>query len=97
MPERKNVAQSASIPSCLRHSCKKDALNDAIAILSFLNDAFEGIFTSEMMLDGISPYGLNLCLALVQDKITIASGKLSFPDACYNKTVPVLWADKTEE
>ena len=96
MPENKNIAQVASIPSCLRHSCKKDALNDASALLSFLNNAFEGIFISKTMLDDISPYGLSLCLALVQDKINIASGALSFPDARYNKTATVLCADKTE-
>lgn len=66
-----------SIPRCLRHSYEGAALESAECLVSFLQDAIDGILQSSTSVESQS--GLNLCFDLLRDKLAIASGNLPFP------------------
>lgn len=79
-----------SLPQCLRHSNRRDALNDARAIASFLQIAVTGITSLEYEINHEEAKGADLCFDLLIDKIDIGRESYHFPMGTINEEVPGL-------
>ena len=70
---------SESLPRCLRHMSKEDALYDAGTLTRFLYDVASAASNYPDVFEAQGWHGMELVLDLLQDKIAIASGEYKFP------------------
>jgi len=81
-----------SLPHCLRHAARADALDEGKALLVFLRQ----VLAADDAYDSEGARGLDLVLALALDKIEIGSGDYKFPEMGWKDETPVL-VERIEE
>lgn len=72
-------AKYSTIPTSLRHPAEEDILQDALALVSFLQASAAAIAATGDALSEEQSRGLNLCFSMTHDKLEILTGGLSFP------------------
>lgn len=84
------TATPDSLPHCLRHGTRGDALAHAAALTSFLQITVEAF----QHLDSTPPQeafeGMDLCFCLLRDKIEIGGGAYLFPTYDFTEGIPQL-------
>jgi hypothetical protein len=88
-------AYLTSLPRCLRHGNKEEALTDAISISKSLNILFMSLADEEWADGKAAGKGLDLFTALLLDKLEIAADVYKFPLGTW-KDVPALAERKGE-
>lgn len=80
-----------SLPESFCHYSKAEALDDAIAIACFLQEAVSTMPFDEMDTHGKRVNrGMGAVCALMIDKLKVASGELAFPEVSTGQGAPTL-------
>ena len=88
------LVDAESVPSCLRHDTKAGILEDAQNLAVFLEEAVSNTFAA----DSEPSVGFRIGFSLLQDKLRIACGELSFPLSTLfpDEADGVLWIEPKE-
>lgn len=70
-------AAPRSLPYCLQHASRADALDSAKCLALFLEEATESLFSCQNLSQPEAIYGMTQCFVLLRDKLDIASGDLA--------------------
>ena len=84
------IVQSRSLPDSLRHEHPEDALQEALALVDFLEEVALSMTDSDVNIVKTAP-GLALTVQLLRDKLSIAAG-IPFPLASDDAEAPTLQA-----
>lgn len=68
-----------SLPHCLLHGDRNDALAHAVALVSFLQVSIEGFHRLDSTIPREALEGMGYCFDLLRDKIEIGGGAYLFP------------------
>ena len=79
-----------SLPRCLRHCGKGDSLEDSIKITKMLRILFMALEDPDWTDREAGLEGMELVLALLLDKLEIASGEYKFPILTHDLEAPAL-------
>lgn len=75
---------SDSLPICLRHNNKWEALEHAEFLAEFLQSTTEVLFSGDLCPTENDVRGLSLCFDLLRDKLRIANDELDWPVSDFN-------------